>query len=82
MAHLATEVRLPVKGTHVYGFAEYGTDLGSSKAVKGNPTDFFRRVGHGATYGVGVKLGTVRAEYARDCNLGTGSVFLRYGERF
>uniref|UniRef100_M8C4H1 Protein TOC75, chloroplastic n=1 Tax=Aegilops tauschii TaxID=37682 RepID=M8C4H1_AEGTA len=54
---VAGEVRIPVKNTYVYGFAEHGTDLGSSKDVKGNPTEFFRRVGHGSSYGVGVKLG-------------------------
>lgn len=42
--------------THTYAFVEYGMDLGSSKDVKGNPTEFFRRVGHGASYGLGVKL--------------------------
>ena len=47
--------------TQVYAFAEHGTDLGSSKDVKGNPTEFFRRAGHGSFYGVGVKLGVVRA---------------------
>uniref|UniRef100_A0A0E0F8Y7 Uncharacterized protein n=1 Tax=Oryza meridionalis TaxID=40149 RepID=A0A0E0F8Y7_9ORYZ len=47
--------------TQVYAFAEHGTDLGSSKDVKGNPTEFFRRVGHGSSYGVGVELGAVRA---------------------
>ncbi len=79
---LAAEIRVPVRKTHTYGFLEYGTDLGSSKDVRGNPTEFFRRAGHGASYGVGVKLGTVRAEYARDCNAGTGTIFVRFGERF
>lgn len=79
---LAGEIRLPVKNTHTYAFVEYGTDLGSSKDVKGNPTEFFRRVGHGASYGLGVKLGLMRAEYAVDHNAGTGSVLVRFGERF
>ncbi|KAL6180566.1 hypothetical protein ACLB2K_047227 [Fragaria x ananassa] len=79
---LAAELRIPVKGTHVYAFAEHGNDLGSSKDVKGNPTEVYRRVGHGSSYGVGVKLGLVRAEYAVDHNSGTGSVFFRFGERF
>ncbi|XP_057815739.2 protein TOC75, chloroplastic [Cryptomeria japonica] len=79
---LAAELRLPVRKTHAYAFAEYGTDLGSSKDVKGNPTEFFRRAGHGASYGAGVKLGLVRAEYAVDHNAGTGSVLVRFGERF
>lgn len=42
--------------THTYAFVEYGTDLGSSKDVKGNPTELFFQVGHGASYGLGVKL--------------------------
>ncbi|ONL96507.1 Protein TOC75-3 chloroplastic [Zea mays] len=79
---LATELRVPIRNTHVYAFAEHGTDLGSSKDVKGNPTEFFRRVGHGSSYGVGVKLGLVRGEYIVDHNAGTGTVFFRFGERF
>lgn len=79
---LAAELRIPIKTTHTYGFVEYGTDLGSSKDVRGNPTEFFRRAGNGASYGVGVKLGSIRAEYARDCNAGKGAIFLRFGERF
>ncbi|KAE8808315.1 protein TOC75, chloroplastic [Hordeum vulgare] len=79
---VAGEVRVPVKNTYVYGFAEHGTDLGSSKDVKGNPTEFFRRVGHGSSYGVGVKLGLVRGEYIVDHNTGAGTVFFRFGERF
>lgn len=79
---LAAELRIPVKGTHVYAFAEHGNDLGSSKAVKGNPTEVYRRMGHGSSYGVGLKLGLVRAEYAVDHNSGTGALFFRFGERF
>ncbi len=63
---LAAEIQVPIRKTHAYGFVEYGTDLGSSKDVRGNPTEFFQQAGHGASYGIGVKLGTVRAEYARD----------------
>ncbi|CAI8616635.1 unnamed protein product [Vicia faba] len=79
---LAAEVRIPIKGTHVYAFAEHGTDLGSSKDVKGNPTVVYRRMGQGSSYGAGMKLGLVRAEYAVDHNSGTGAVFFRFGERF
>ncbi|KAI4997297.1 hypothetical protein ZWY2020_052639 [Hordeum vulgare] len=48
LLEVATEVRIPLpvmKNTHVYAFPEHGTDLGSSKDVKGNPTEFFRSVG-------------------------------------
>ncbi|CAA7406347.1 unnamed protein product [Spirodela intermedia] len=82
LLELAAELRIPVRNTHFYVFAEHGNDLGSSKDVKGNPTEFFRRVGHGSSYGLGVKLGLVRAEYAVDHNAGTGAVFFRFGERF
>ncbi|KAL7113916.1 hypothetical protein ACP275_04G088800 [Erythranthe tilingii] len=79
---LAAELRIPIKNTHAYVFAEHGNDLGSSKDVKGNPTEVYRRMGQGSSYGVGMKLGLVRAEYAVDHNSGTGSVFFRFGERF
>ncbi|CAI7847082.1 unnamed protein product [Closterium sp. NIES-53] len=81
-SQLAGEIRVPVKTTHAYAFAEMASDLGSSGMVSGNPTEFFRRAGFGASVGAGVRLGTVRAEYARDCNMGTGSWFVRFGERF
>ncbi|KAK4408784.1 protein TOC75-3, chloroplastic [Sesamum angolense] len=79
---LAAELRIPIRNTHVYLFAEHGNDLGSSKDVKGNPTEVYRRMGHGSSYGAGVKLGLVRAEYAVDQNSGTGAIFFRFGERF
>ncbi|GAB2216072.1 hypothetical protein Droror1_Dr00023839 [Drosera rotundifolia] len=79
---VATELRVPVRNTHVYGLVEHGTDLGSSKEVKGNPTEVYRRLGHGSSYGVGIKLGLVRAEYVVDHNSGTGAVFFRFRERF
>lgn len=79
---VAAELRIPVRNTHVYLFAEHGNDLGSSKHVKGNPTEVYRRMGHGSSYGAGVKLGLVRAEYAVDHNSGTGAIFFRFGERF
>lgn len=41
----AAELRVPVLGKTVYAFYEYGTDLGSSKLVKGNPTEYYRRAG-------------------------------------
>lgn len=79
---VAAELRIPVRNTHVYLFAEHGNDLGSSKDVKGNPTEVYRRMGQGSSYGVGAKLGLVRAEYAVDHNSGTGALFFRFGERF
>ncbi|KAL1208477.1 Protein TOC75-3 [Cardamine amara subsp. amara] len=79
---VGAEIRIPVKNTHVYAFAEHGNDLGSSKDVKGNPTSVYRRMGHGSSYGLGVKLGRIRAEYAVDHNCGTGALCLRFGERY
>ncbi|KAK4376045.1 hypothetical protein RND71_006722 [Anisodus tanguticus] len=82
IVELAVELRIPVRNTHVYAFVEHGSDLGTSKDVKGNPTEVYRRMGHGSSYGAGVKLGLVRAEYAVDHNSGTGAIFFRFGERF
>lgn len=79
---LAAELRVPVRNTHAYAFAEHGNDLGSSKDLKGNPTAVYRRMGYGSSYGAGVKLGLVRAEYAVDVNSGTGAILFRFGERF
>ncbi|XP_010503294.1 PREDICTED: protein TOC75-3, chloroplastic [Camelina sativa] len=82
IAEVSAEIRIPVKNTHVYAFVEHGNDLGSSKDVKGNPTAVYRRTGQGSSYGAGVKLGLVRAEYAVDHNNGTGALFFRFGERY
>ncbi|CAN8277993.1 unnamed protein product [Cochlearia groenlandica] len=79
---LGAEIRIPVRNTQVYAFAEHGNDLGSSKDLKGNPTAVYRRMGQGSSYGVGVKLGQLRAEYAVDHNNGTGALFFRVGERY
>ncbi|RLM69585.1 hypothetical protein C2845_PM17G05930 [Panicum miliaceum] len=57
----------------VYAFAEHGTDLGSSKDVEGNPTEFFQRAGRGSSYGLGIKFGMIRAEFTMDHNIDTGS---------
>jgi outer membrane protein assembly factor BamA len=78
----AAEVRLPVAGQQVFAFAEVGSDLGSSKELAGNPTEYFRRVGGGSAVGAGVRVGALRAEAARDNNKGKWNFFLAYGERF
>lgn len=52
-------------------------------AAAGNPTEYYRKPGRGLSYGVGVKaLGACRVEYARDCNSGTGTVLVNFGERY
>lgn len=83
----AVEARLPLRnyglpGT-AYVFTEMGTDLGSARGLEGNPTEYYRKPGRGMSYGAGLKLlGACRFEYARDCNAGTGAVFVNWGERF
>ena len=80
----AAELRVPVPvlKTHAYAFFELCTDLGSSKEVAGNPTEYYRRAGGGTSSGAGLKLGAVRAEWVRDNNQGTGTLFVRFGERY
>lgn len=80
----AVELRLPIPvlKTHGFIFWEQCSDLCSSSSVSGNPTEFFRRAGKGRTHGAGIKLGPVRAEWCVDCNSGTTSTFIRFGERF
>lgn len=81
-AEAAAELRLPVLGRTLYAFAEAGSDLGSSKEVRGNPSAYFRRAGRGSSLGGGVKLGALRVEGVRDNNAGRWHVLLHYGERF
>lgn len=80
----AVEVRYPLPKINQLGYAFYemASDLGSSAELRGNPTQFYRRNGAGASWGYGVKLGAMRIEYARDCNQGKGNLFCRFGERF
>lgn len=81
-AALELRVPIPVLKTHAFCFWESCSDLSSSGSVSGNPTEYYRRAGKGTTYGIGMKLGPVRAEWCVDGNNGTGSSFVRFGERF
>lgn len=83
-AEMAAEVRMQVPRTRhqAYAFVEHGTDLGSAAFVKGNPTQYFKKAGSGSSYGAGIKIGAVRAEWAKDCNMGRGTWYLKFGERF
>nr|CAB3489618.1 unnamed protein product [Digitaria exilis] len=69
LLEVATELRVPVtvmgQQALVYAFVEHGNDLGSSKDVEGNPTEFFKRAGQGSSYGVGINFGMMRAEHYR-----------------
>eukprot|EP00884_Botryococcus_braunii_P006606 jgi/Botrbrau1/15947/Bobra.0260s0008.1 len=78
----AVELRLSYKDVMFYGFAEGVTDLGSSKEVRGNPTQYFNRPGIGHSLGAGVKVGGIRAEYVSESTTGRSSIFVRFGERF
>jgi outer membrane protein assembly factor BamA len=88
-AELAAEVRVPLRnhsrrlpGT-AYAFAEFGTDLGSARGLAGAPTEYYRKAGRGASYGIGLKaLGACRFELVRDCNAGTNHALIHWGERF
>lgn len=80
----AVEVRVPVPklNTHAYAFLEHGTDLGSSKDVVGNPTEYFRKAGSGSSAGVGLKLAAVRTECIWDGNTRRRAFWAHFGERF
>jgi len=79
----AVELRYPVFGRQLFAFYEHANDLGSSKTVRGNPTEYYRRPGSASSFGAGIKLGSVRAEWATEGdNIKKGHFFLRFGERF
>ena len=80
----AAEVRAQVpKTSHTaFAFYEHGSDLGSSRTVRGAPTNYFEKPGVGSSWGGGLKVGCTRFEYARECNMGRGTWFIRFGERF
>ena len=80
----AIELRVPVPylNTHAFLFWENCSDLNSSAKVMGNPTEYYRRAGRGTSFGCGLKLGPVRAEWCADGNQGSGSTYIRFGERF
>lgn len=82
-AETAVELRVPVLGRQLFAFYEHGTDLSSSKLVRGNPTEYYRRAGSGTSIGGGIKLGAVRVEYATEgASWDSGNLAVRFGERF
>lgn len=81
-AELSAEIRYPLFGRPIYGFYDSVTDLGSSKEVRGNPTEYFRKLGKGQCYGAGVVAGVLRLEYVRNMYTGKGSVIARFGSRY
>jgi len=84
LVETAIELRypLPVTDGQIYSFAEHSDSFDSGKYLRGNPNSFFRLNGKGTSWGYGIRVGVTRLEYARDCNLGSGNWFVRFGERF
>lgn len=80
----AAELRVPVPllRTHAYAFAEKAQALDSKGDLPGRPREFYNNPGAGATAGVGMRLGALRLEVARDCNKGATTWFINFGERF
>jgi outer membrane protein assembly factor BamA len=78
------ELRVPVPllRTQAYAFAENARDLGSPWDLAGAPREVYNRVGRGSSLGLGIKLGIMRLELARDCNAGKATWFVNFGERF
>merc|ERR1712216_33693 len=81
---LGAEARLPTPliNGQIFSFFEHANSMGSSQDLAGNPNEFYRHSGKGSSWGYGLKVGALRFEYARDCNLGKGSFFARFGERY
>ncbi|KAI5413480.1 Protein toc75 [Lathyrus oleraceus] len=65
-----------------YGMGELGVSRNMLEDVMGNPSEVYRRMGQGSSYGIGAIIGNARAEYAIDHNSGTGAFFFRFGDRF
>jgi hypothetical protein len=73
---------LPVLRTHAYVFAENARALSGSDDLVGRPREFYGRPGQGTSTGAGLRLGALRVEIARDCNKGSTTWFINFGERF
>jgi outer membrane protein insertion porin family len=81
------EYRFPIFSFLGLGiFADYGTDLGTSSSVTGNPAGVRSKPGNGFGYGAGIRilqtpLGTIRLDYGIN-NLGENRIQFGLGERF
>ena len=78
------ELRAPVpllRGTYAYAFTEMAKDLGSTSDILGKPREFFQHPGRGVSQGAGVKLGPVRLEWVKDCNVKNSTWLVAFGER-
>ena len=73
---------VPVLRTQAFAFAENVRDLGNAFELQGAPREVYQRAGRGSSVGVGIKLGIMRLELARDCNAGKTTWFVNFGERF
>jgi outer membrane protein insertion porin family len=73
---------LPKIGWEAYSFFEHTNSLNSSTQLRGNPNEYYQLSGRGTSYGYGIKFAAARFEYARDCCIGKGTFFVRFGDRF
>jgi outer membrane protein assembly factor BamA len=73
---------LPKLGWEAYLFMEHANSLNSSSELPGDPNAYYRLSGKGTSYGYGIKLAAIRFEYARDCSIGKGTLFVRFGNAF
>jgi outer membrane protein insertion porin family len=73
---------LPKLGWEAYSFLERADSLNSSSELPGDPNEYHRLSGKGTSYGYGIKFAAIRFEYARDCSIGKGTLFVRFGNAF
>jgi outer membrane protein assembly factor BamA len=80
----AVEARCPLPSLDglAYTFFEHTNSMGSSSQLRGDPNGFYGLCGSGTSWGYGIKMGALRLEYARDCNMGKGAFVVRFGDRF
>eukprot|EP00746_Dinoflagellata_sp_MGD_P158729 gnl/MRDRNA2_/MRDRNA2_86543_c0_seq4.p1 gnl/MRDRNA2_/MRDRNA2_86543_c0~~gnl/MRDRNA2_/MRDRNA2_86543_c0_seq4.p1 ORF type:complete len:752 (+),score=17.14 gnl/MRDRNA2_/MRDRNA2_86543_c0_seq4:332-2257(+) len=78
------EIRYPltIAEGQIYSYAERSESLDGQSYFTSNLHDFHRLIANGSSWGYGIKFGVTRIEYARDCNVGCGTWFVRFGERF
>lgn len=83
----AAEIRAPIPIKYLnkiqaYAFAEDARSFDEIDMLPGRPREYFKRPGQGKSTGVGLKTGAVRFEWARDCNKGSGTWYMFFGDRF
>lgn len=73
---------VPLLRTHAYAFLEDARALSGKDDLAGRPREFYNQAGHGTSAGVGIRLGALRLEVAKDCNKNATTWFINFGERF